>query len=256
MISFSKILKEVLTEWVTFARLYNKSESGRKDRADDVRAKPMRVTTMDENEAWTFSYKSNPSTTGKRWHGYIQFNKANVAEEDDPLKLKCMVDCDCPDYRYRYAYNNAKGGAGRIGKHPDWPYGNENNGQKWRPRSQGGVGNYGMGMCKHLLALGEYLGQVASPKAPEPDDVPPPSIKKVKPVHPTPPSQKPQTMKAPEPDDDTYTDSRSGSETLQEAVLLQQSSKPPGYQSELYKRMAEFVRTNSEFTVNYENESD
>ena len=257
MISFAKILKEVLLERVSFSSLYRGSESGRKQRGrNDVNAKSMRVTTMDGNETWTFSYKSHPSTTGHRWHGYVQFMKENVSQEDDPSKLECRVDCDCPDYRYRYAYNNAKAGAGRIGKHDEWRYGNDNNGRRWRPRSQGGVGDYGVGMCKHLCALGEYLNQEVTHDAPEPDDVAPPTKKKVKPTVPTPPSDKTQTMKAPDPEDDTYTDSRSGSDTLQEYALPQAQPKPPGYQSELYKRMSEFVQKNPEFEVMYEGESD
>ena len=255
MISFYNILRRVLTERVTFASIYSRSESGRKDRGrQDVNVKPMRVMTLDQNEAWAFSYKSSPSTTGHRWHGYVQFFKENVKSETDASKLQCMVDCDCPDYRYRYAYNNAQAGAGRIGKHPEWPYGNDNNGQRPRPRSKGGVGDYGVGMCKHLCALGEFLRTKISPEAPEPEDVaPPPEPKK---TDTTPPAQKPQTSVAPDPDDDTYTDSRTGSYTLQEYALPQPQPKPPGYKSELYKRLEEFVKANPEFDVQYEDESD
>lgn len=245
MISFSKILRKILTETVSFASLYRGSESGRKERGrQDVNAKPMQVMTLDQNEAWAFSYKSNPSTTGHRWHGYVQFFKENVKSETDASKLQCMVDCDCPDYRYRYAYNNAQAGAGRIGKHSEWPYGNENNGQKPRPRSQGGVGDYGVGMCKHLCALGEFLKTKISPEAPEPEDPAPVPKKKII-KKPTPPAKAPQTTKAPDPEDDTYTDSRSGSETLMEGI------------SSLYDRLDKFAKSNPEFTVMYyEDESD
>ncbi len=181
--------------------------------------------------------------------------KENVRQEDDASKLECMVDCDCPDYRYRYAYNNAQAGAGRIGKHSEWPYGNENNGRKWRPRSQGGVGDYGVGMCKHLCALAEHLRTKVTPEAPEPEDEVPPPEKKVKPAEPTPPSDKAQTMTAPDPDYDTYTDTRSGSETLQE-YAMPQPAKPPGYVSELYRRMDAFAKANPEFIVEYEDDTD
>jgi hypothetical protein len=255
MISFGKILKQILLERMTFRQLYQGSESGRKQRGrTDVRAKSMRVMTLDENEAWAFSYKSSPSTTGNRWHGYVQFFKDNVRQTDDAMKLECMVDCDCPDYRYRYAYNNAQAGVGRIGKHSDWPYGNDNNGRKWKPRSQGGVGDYGVGLCKHLCALRDFMRTVVEPDAPQPGDKTPPSEPKK--VDTTPAAQKPQTSKAPDPDDDTYTDTRSGSETLQEYALPQPQPKPPGYVSELYKRLEEFVRTHPEFDVQYEDESD
>jgi hypothetical protein len=240
MISFSQILRKVLTETVSFASLYRGSESGRKERGrQDVNVKPMRVMTLDQNEAWAFSYKSNPSTTGQRWHGYVQFLKENVKSETDASRLQCMVDCDCPDYRYRYAYNNAQAGAGRIGKHPEWPYGNDNNGSKPKPRSQGGVGDYGVGMCKHLCALGEFLKTKISPEAPEPDDPAPIPKKKVVQKTPTPPAQKPQTTKAPDPEDDTYTDSRTGSDTLTEGI------------SPLYSRLEAFAKSNPEFDVMY-----
>lgn len=261
MISFGKLLKQILTERMSFGQLYKGSESGRRERGrTDVNAKSMRVMTLDENEAWAFKYKSHPSTTGKRWHGYVQFFKENVRETDDAMKLECMVDCDCPDYRYRYAYNNAQAGVGRIGKHHDWPHGNDNNGRKWRPRSQGGVGDYGVGLCKHLCALRDFMMTVVEPNAPEPDDEednpPPPPKPKVKAK--VDPNQKPMTTQAPDPDDDTYTDSRSGSETLQEYALPQAApvQRPPGYVSALYKRLEEFVRTHPEFDVQYEDESD
>jgi len=240
MISFSKILKTILTERMSFRALLAGSEHGRKERGrQDVNARPMRVTTMDGQEAWTFRYKSDPSTTGNPWHGYIQFFKEDVSEKDSAEDLDCMVDCDCPDYRYRYAYNNAQADAGRIGKAPDWRFGNQNNGRKWRPRSQGGVGDYGVGLCKHLCALSEFLKTSISPEAPEPDDVPPvPEKKPQKP--PVRPAVAPQTVKAPDPDTDSYTDSRTGSDTLTEGV------------SNLYKKIDEFSKANPEFEVMYE----
>src|ERR1035437_1706457 len=136
MISFSKIMRQVLTETMSFRDLLRGSESGRKQRGrQDVNARSMRVTTMDGNEAWTFRYKSNPSSTGKPWHGFIKFLKKDVSEKDNAEDIDCMVDCDCPDFRFRYAYNNAQAGVTTTG--PDsW---NKNNGQKWRSRSQGGV---------------------------------------------------------------------------------------------------------------------
>lgn len=240
MLSLLSMLKEVLTERMSFAALYNSSEAGRKSRGDsDVNVRPMRVATMDGNEAWTFRYKSDPSTTGHAWHGYIQFFKEDVSSKDNAADLDCMVDCDCPDYRYRYAYNNAHADVGRIGRSPDWPYGNQNNGRKWRPRSQGGVGDYGIGLCKHLCALSEYLKTKIEPEAPEPQDVAPkPKPKPVKP--PVRPSVAPQTTKAPDPDTDSYNDSRTGSDTLTEGM------------SYLYKKIDEFSKQNPEFTVMYE----
>lgn len=254
MISFSKILRTLLTERMSFRSLLASSEAGRKQRGrQDVNSRPMRVATMDGNEAWTFRYKSHPSTTGNPWHGYIQFFKGDVSEKDNAEDLECMVDCDCPDYRYRFAYNNAQADAGRIGKSPDWRYGNQNNGQKWKPRSQGGVGDYGVGLCKHLCALSEYLKTNISPEAPEPDDKAPVPDKKLiqKPV---PPAVAPQTSDAPDPEHDQDQDQdkengRTGSDTLTERIQR-------GQVSQLYRKIDEFAKENPEFTVMYEDESD
>jgi len=231
MILFTKIMRQVLTETMSFRDLLQGSESGRKQRGrQDVSARSMRVTTMDGNEAWTFSYKSNPSTTGHRWHGYIQFLKGTISQEDNAEDLDCRVSCECPDYRFRYAYNNHKAEAGDLGS---------NNGRPPRPRSQGGVGDYGVGLCKHLCALTNFLKTNITPDAPEPEDTPPISKKKII-TKPLPPAIAPQTSDAPDPDTDSYNDSRTGSDTLQEGHFP------------LYGRIEQFVKTHPEFDVTYE----
>jgi hypothetical protein len=104
-------------------------------------------------------------------------------------------------------------------------------------------------MCKHLLALGEFLKTKLAPETPEPKPnkydawKPEPKVKK---VDTTPPAQKPQTTDAPDPDDDTYTDSRTGSDTMTEEVQ----------RGVLYERMEKFVKENPEFTVMYEDDTD
>ena len=245
MISFAKIMRQVLTETMSFRDLLQGSESGRKQRArTDVNVKPMRVTTMDGKEAWTFSYKSSPSTTGNRWHGNIQFLKGTVSEKDSAEDLDCRVSCNCPDYRFRYAYNNYKAGSGNLGN---------NNGRAPRPRSQGGVGDYGNGMCKHLLALGKYLQtQISTPEAPEPDDKPP--MPEKKPIQkPMRPAVAPQTIQAPDPDEDSYTDTRSGSDTLQESKIYE-LMLPLLNNGTLYNRIDQFAKKNPEFEVMYEDD--
>lgn len=235
---FSEIMNRVLYERMTFGQLYGGSESGRKERGEhDVNAKSTQVMATDNGEAWTFNYKSNPSTTDNRWHGFIQFFKEDVSGKENAADLECKVDCDCPDYRYRYSYNNKQADVGWTGKHPEWKHSNDNNGQKWKPRSQGGVGDYGVGLCKHLCALKEYLHTVIEPNAPEPDDKIQPSVKKTAQKPKVPLSQAPLTTKAPKPED-TYSDSRAGSDTLQE-----------GQCSQLYKKIDNFVKTTPQFNV-------
>lgn len=267
MISFAKIMQKVLTERMSFRDLYSTSTPDRVDRSKSVRSKSLRVTSMDGQEAWTFSYKSSPSTTGHRWHGYVRFLKDNVEQAASAADLDCMVDCDCPDYRYRFAYNNAKEEAGAIGPN-SW---NQNNGQPPRPREQGGVGDYGTGMCKHLISIGEYLKTNIEPTAPEPPKAPTPVAPKVVPTIKAPepkpsvpskptsnapqPAKKPVAVKpaplvkkspidAPSPEDtvDDYTDSRSGD--LQENV------------GQVGEKLTALVKSKPEFEVWYEDDED
>lgn len=233
---FGKLMNQVIYERATFGQLYAGSESGRKERgAHDVNARSTQVTSTDNGEAWTFNYKSNPSTTNNRWHGFIQFFKEDVSGKENASDLECKVDCDCPDYRYRYSYNNKQADVGWTGKHPEWKYSNDNNGQKWKPRSQGGVGDYGVGLCKHLCALKEFLHTVIEPNAPNPEDEVQPSAKIKEPQKPLPKTT--TTVQAPKPGD-TYSDSRTGSDTLQE-----------GQHSQLYGRIDNFVKTTPQFNV-------
>ena len=241
---YSHIMKEVLLDEVSFRDLLNisKTKSGipgcmdnsRMDRAKHVRTDSLGVKSMDEGERWTFSYKSrNPhSTTRERHRGYVQFVKEDVSSKENAEDLDCRVHCSCPDYFYRWEYNNAKSGAGDFcGAH---------NKQSPKSRHQGGVGKLGEGLCKHLIALGRYLETKIKSDAPEPDDIPEPSKVKIK--------SKPYlgtTSIAPDPNDpppsdDSYSDSRSGSDTLQESS------------NHLYKKMDQFVRNNPQFEVWYQ----
>jgi hypothetical protein len=217
MISFAKIMRKMLTERMSFGALFGSTEQGRIDRADDVNVKPLRVTTMGDDEAWTFSYKSDPSTTQKRWSGYIRFFKEDVSHKDDAMSLDCQVDCRCPDYCYRWAYANHQQDAGPIGPKslnqcvnapPD----------ETNPRQV-------PGLCKHLAALKDYLWERIEPEKPVP-----PSLSKL-------PNAKDDRDTS--IDTDTYSDSRSG--TIQEAGT-----------SRLYERIDRFVKTCPQFDVPYE----
>lgn len=138
MISFADIMRKVLTETMSFRDLLRRSDSARKDRARHIRTKSLGVTTMDGNEAWRFSYKSDPgwSTTGQRWRGHIIFFKEDVSNKESAMDLQCMSDCSCPDFRYRWAYRNAEAGVAPIGSNSL----NQNNGRPPRPYNDLGVG--------------------------------------------------------------------------------------------------------------------
>ena len=236
MISFSQIMRQVLTERMSFRDLLSNTDSGRKSRATHVKSKSLGVRTMDDNEAWTFSYKSqgNHSTTGQRHHGFIRFFKENISANDDVEDLDCMVDCSCEDYRYRFAYRNAKNGAGTTGNNSL----NKNNGRTPLPV------NDNSGICKHLVSLGRFLK--TSINAPNPEDETPSlaPVKEPQKVSPMRPSQCPSTTKAPEPGD-SYSDSRGG-DSYSDGRELQEGV------SGLYDKFQQFVKNNPEFEVPYE----
>jgi len=69
-----------------------------------------------------------------------------VKAGEDAQEIPCHVDCTCPDYMYRWAYNNSQVNAGKIG--PDsW-----NKCLNRSPRE-----DLGQGLCKHLISLEGYL---------------------------------------------------------------------------------------------------
>jgi hypothetical protein len=244
MISFSKIMRRVLTERMSFRDLFRVSDPARVDRSRDVSTKSLQVRSMDGQEAWTFSYKSNPSTSGQRWQGYVRFLKEDVSQKDRADQLDCMVDCTCPDYRFRWAYNNAKQDAGALGPKA-W---NDNNGQAPKPRSQGGVGDLGPGMCKHLISLGEYLKTNIEPEAPKPEEPEPQAPKPVVKKEPVPAKS---TIDAPEPDD-SYTDSRSGGEEDSGYSDSRSGDELQEGKGQLAQKLDALVKTKPQFEVVYE----
>ena len=122
--------------------------TSRMDRSKNVRSRSIPVSVEENMEQWNFRYKSNPSVTKKPFEGTITFLKGEVDKGDDAMELECKVDCGCPDYMYKFAYNNTKQGAGQIG--PDSL-------NKCINRSPQPAYNIGEGLCKHLVALRGYL---------------------------------------------------------------------------------------------------
>lgn len=237
--SFFGMLKEMLLERMSFKDLYNASDPARISRASHVRPRPLRVASMNKKETWTFRYKSSPSTTGNPWHGYIQFFKDSAVNEKNAGDVDCIVDCDCPDYRYKWAYVNTQLDASRIGRR-SW------NQCKNRPPKKTNP-NMEPGLCKHLLSLSEYLKTKLDPEAPEPgeDEYDPYRVKPKVKREPVPPSTARSTVKAPEPDDG-YSDSRTGSDTLQEDIMAGRGG------GSIYDRIEKFVGENPEFDVMYD----
>lgn len=247
MILLKNIVYKILSEAFTFRDLWQTSDPARVDRSKHVNTKSLGVKTMDENEAWTFSYKSSPghSTTGNRWRGYVKFLKENVKNANSAEDIPCMADCSCPDYRYRWAYNNSRVGSSPIGINSL----NKNNGAKPTPPN-----DLGPGLCKHLLALGEYLKTKIEPTVPEnPEETKPKIVKKSK-VHIAPKKKtktnpgfvpKPPDEENPELPEEPIEPEETPQEEPEDNELLESKSN-------LFDRFENFVKSYPQFEIHYE----
>lgn len=148
-------LKDLLLEKMTFKQLLALSDDGRKNRSKNIDTRSLRVVADKNSESSIFSYKSKPSTTGKRHQGYIEFSKSDINKNKQAIEWNCIVDCTCPDFKFRFAYNVDKQGASVIGSN-SW---NKNNGATPLPI------NNKIGLCKHLISLTNYLKTAIATKA-------------------------------------------------------------------------------------------
>lgn len=153
-------LKELILERMSFTDLMNISEPKRIQRSKDVKPKSLGVKMIENQEAWTFSYRTKsptiPCDVGPNQievphshRGLIKFYKEDIGPNDNAIDIDCMVDCNCPDYRNRFAFNNKRQDAGEIG---------QNTLNKCINRAP--KINLGPGLCKHLLSLSSYLETV------------------------------------------------------------------------------------------------
>lgn len=148
MIKLRNLILEIIAERMSFADLMAVSDPARKNRASRIPAKSLAVRSINDREAWKFSYKTpkDENTTGLRHQGFIYFFKEDIQPGDNAMKVDCSVDCSCPDYKYRFSYANKAADAGENGPT------SLNKGLNY-PSSI----NRGPGLCKHLIALKEYL---------------------------------------------------------------------------------------------------
>lgn len=136
-----------LLERLTFDQLFSVSEPKRVLRSKTVRGPPLDVEAMKDGVFYHFNFKSFPSTTGKRQKGYIKFFKP---KKKIPLeKVECLVDCTCPDFRYRWAWANKQRGSSVVGAK------SMNQAFNRAPRVTNPRGR--PGLCKHLLALRDFI---------------------------------------------------------------------------------------------------
>lgn len=144
--------KKAFGQTMTYDDLLKATTPARKEKAQGhIRNRSIPVSVDDEgHEQWNFRYRSDRQTgdPGEPYQGRISFLKGEVAQGDDAMELQCEVDCECKDYMYRFAYNNASHGAGQVGN--DTLSGVIN--RKPKPAY-----DYGVGLCKHLASLRRYL---------------------------------------------------------------------------------------------------
>lgn len=181
MIKLRSLISEMLIEKMSYEDLMRASDSARKDRANRIPAKSLVAKSINDREAWKFSYKTprNENTTGLRHQGFIYFYKEEMNPGDNAMKVPCSVDCSCPDYRFRFSYANKQQDAGENGP------GSLNKGLNY-PSSI----DRGPGLCKHLIALKEYLRtNIEGEPVPSPDPTQPPNQTPVA-VPTTPPKEK------------------------------------------------------------------
>jgi len=139
--------RQQLLERLTFDKLFSVSEPKRVLRSKTVRGPPLDVEAKNDGVFYHFNFKSFPSTTGHRHRGYIKFFKP---KKQIPLeKVECLVDCACPDFRYRWAWTNKQRGSSVVGPK------SLNQAFNRAPRITNPRGK--SGLCKHLLALRDFI---------------------------------------------------------------------------------------------------
>lgn len=140
-----------LQERLTFDKLFRISEPKRVYRSFTVRGPPLEIDSYQDAVYYTFNFKSNPSTTGLRHRGYVKFFKPlHKNPRKVPLQhLDCLVDCSCPDYRYKWAWANKQRQSSVVGP--------QSLNQAWNkaPRKTNPSG--APGLCKHILATRQFI---------------------------------------------------------------------------------------------------
>lgn len=138
-----------LQERMTYDQLFRLSEPKRVGRSRTVRGPPLEIASSRNDQYHFFNFKSYPSTTGLRHKGYIRFLRPRSNKTTTMDRIQCEVDCQCPDYRYRWAWANKQRGAGRVGAQ------SLNQALNRAPRITNPKAR--PGLCKHLLAARNYI---------------------------------------------------------------------------------------------------
>lgn len=154
-----------LFERLTFDKLFRISEPKRVYRSFTVRGPPLEIDSYQDVVYYIFNFKANPSTTGLRHHGYVKFFKPkNKNPKNVPLQhLECLVDCTCPDFRYRWAWANKQRDSSVVGP--------QSLNQAWNKAPKITNPHGKPGLCKHILAARQFIyGLLTSFPGGEPDN--------------------------------------------------------------------------------------
>lgn len=153
-----------LCERLTFDKLFRISDPKRVYRSYTVHGPPLEMDSYQDSVYYCFNFKSSPSTTGLRHRGYIKFFKPlRKNPKDVPLQhLECLVDCMCPDFKFRWAWANKQRGSSTVGPK------SLNQAINRAPRKTNPTGK--PGLCKHILAARQYIyGLIDAFDSDEPD---------------------------------------------------------------------------------------
>lgn len=142
-------MQRYLAERLSFDQLFRMSEPKRVMRSHKVKGPPLEIDAYQDAVYHIFNFKSYPSTTGLRHKGYIKFLRPRRGGQKALQHLNCIVDCTCPDYRYRWAWANKQRGASRVGPQ------SINQAHNRAPRITNPTSR--PGLCKHILAAREYI---------------------------------------------------------------------------------------------------
>lgn len=134
---------------LTYDKLFRRSDPKRIWRSGQVRGPPLELDSYKDATYYTFNFKSYPSTTGLRHRGYIKFEKPSHGRPMPAEKLPVVVDCTCPDFKFRWAWANKQRGASKVGGQ------SLNQAHDRAPRITNPSNK--IGLCKHLLAARNYI---------------------------------------------------------------------------------------------------
>lgn len=149
---------------LTFQRLHDMSDPKRITRSDDVTGPPLDIEAVRDAVYYAFNFRSHATnTTGLRHRGYIKFLRPRSGVPTPLMQLNCVVDCGCPDFRYRWAWANKQRGASVVGPQ------SLNQAINRAPRITNPTSR--PGLCKHILACKQYIeGLMGSFRRDLPDD--------------------------------------------------------------------------------------